>query len=145
MTKRSRGATGRWLSVMLALLVIATAVVAAAAADAGTGVAPPKLDAPRGERCVMDTAYMRRNHMSLLLHQRDRTVHDGVRTSEVSLPKCIGCHANEKTGSVIGNDHNFCQGCHSYAAVKLDCFECHSSRSGEAAAAHRGDVVGATP
>jgi [DsrC]-trisulfide reductase subunit J len=131
----------RWIAV--ALLVAGGAVAAGAAGDAGTRVSVPHLDAPRGERCVMDTAFMRRNHMNLLLHQRDRTVHEGVRTSAIALQKCIGCHANEQTGSVIGSDRSFCQGCHSYAAVKLDCFDCHSSRTGQAAVATRGDVVGA--
>ena len=32
---------------------------------------PPK---GKGERCVEETAFMRANHMDLLMHQRDRTV-----------------------------------------------------------------------
>jgi len=29
---------------------------------------------------------------------------------------------------VASSKEDFCMGCHSYAAVKLDCFECHSSK-----------------
>lgn len=71
---------------------------------------------------------MRKNHMELLKHQRDETVHKGIRTTSHSLNGCIECHASRKNNSVVGSDRNFCQGCHSYAAVKLDCFECHASK-----------------
>jgi hypothetical protein len=40
----------------------------------------------------------------------------------------VDCHASDKNGSVLGSNENFCQGCHAYAAVKIDCFECHSSK-----------------
>ena len=33
-----------------------------------------------------------------------------------------------ETGSVAAAPTNFCVSCHSYAAVKLDCFECHASK-----------------
>jgi hypothetical protein len=36
---------------------------------------------------------------------------------------------------VLGKDH-FCQSCHNYAAVKIDCFECHSSKPAGNAAMH---------
>ena len=71
--------------------------------------------------------------MKLLKHQRDETVHNGIRTKRYSLTGCIECHASRKTGSVIGSDQNFCQGCHSYAAVALDCFDCHASKPGSKA------------
>ncbi len=70
---------------------------------------------------------MRRNHMELLKHQRDRTVHEGIRTVRHSLNNCIACHAGKKTGRVTGSD-GFCESCHRYASVKLDCFECHADR-----------------
>ncbi len=74
---------------------------------------------------------MRRNHMELLMHHRDRTVHEGIRTTQHSLANCIACHASKETGRVTGSKDAFCEGCHAYAAVKLDCFECHTDR-GEA-------------
>jgi hypothetical protein len=83
---------------------------------------------------------MRRNHMEMLKHQRDRTVHLGIRGAPHSLAGCIECHANRSDGSVLGSDRHFCQGCHSYAAVRLDCFECHSSRT-RAAQASVADIA----
>ena len=71
---------------------------------------------------------MRRNHMKLLTHQRDETVHEGIRTKKHSLKECINCHASKETASVTAAQDNFCVSCHSYAAVKIDCFECHSSK-----------------
>jgi len=84
--------------------------------------------ATRGEHCVDDPAVMRRNHMDMLKHQRDDTVHGGIRGAKYSLKECIGCHASTKTGSVAQAPTDFCVSCHRYAAVSIDCFECHSSR-----------------
>ena len=71
---------------------------------------------------------MRRNHMKLLKHQRDDTLRGGVRTGKYSLKECIDCHASMTTNSVAAADTNFCQSCHNYAAVKIDCFECHTNK-----------------
>ena len=81
-----------------------------------------------GDKCVRDTEWMRRNHMTLLKHQRDDTVYRGVRGTDEALRACIDCHADKKSGSVIGSDQAFCQGCHSYASVSLDCWECHNPK-----------------
>jgi len=77
---------------------------------------------------------MRRDHPSLLKHQRDETVHRGVREARASLKACIGCHASAATGSVAQAKTDFCSSCHSYAAVQIDCFECHSSKAQRTAA-----------
>ena len=61
----------------------------------------------KGEQCVEDTEFMRRNHMELILHQRDETVHAGIRTKQHSLKNCINCHASPETNSVLGED-GFC-------------------------------------
>ena len=76
---------------------------------------------------MADSAFMRRNHMQLLKHQRDDTLRGGIRTGSYSLKTCIDCHASKTTDSVSASDTNFCQSCHLYAAVKIDCFECHSN------------------
>lgn len=116
--------------LLLALLLGSGFGIAAptAVAEVPGRVPKPTIEKGKGGQCVEDTEFMRRNHMSLLLHQRDRTVHDGIRTKRYSLNGCIECHASRQTGSVIGSDANFCQTCHTYAAVKLDCFECHASK-----------------
>ncbi len=51
---------------------------------------PPK---GRGEHCVAPTEFMRRNHMSMMKHQREETVHEGVRGKPFSLAGCMECHA----------------------------------------------------
>ena len=102
---------------------------AAHAGDASTSrVQQPIIESARGGECVADTAFMRRNHMTLLKHQRDDTLRGGIRTGQYSLKTCIDCHASKTTNSVAGADTNFCQSCHTYAAVKLDCFECHTNK-----------------
>jgi hypothetical protein len=89
---------------------------------------PPKAqDGP----CVADTDFMRRNHMKMLMHQRNETVHRGVRGKQDSLKNCVTCHAVKgDNGQFVkfSNPKHFCRSCHDYAAVSIDCFECHASR-----------------
>ena len=80
----------------------------------------------KGDQCVEPVEVMRRDHMKFILHQRDKTMHEGIRTTRHSLTNCVDCHADTKTGSVLGKE-GFCESCHAYAAVKIHCFECHSS------------------
>ena len=72
---------------------------------------------------------MRRNHMELLKHQRDETVHEGIRTTQHSLAELrrLPCEQGDRPRAPAARTH-FCEGCHSYAAVKLDCFECHADQ-----------------
>ena len=42
--------------------------------------------------CVEPTDFMRRNHMEVIKHQRDETVHGGIRSTKHSLAGCIACH-----------------------------------------------------
>jgi len=88
----------------------------------------PHLDVGKGGQCVEEPQAMRKIHMNLLKHQRDETMRKGIRGQKNSLAECVECHASNKTNSVLGSNEAFCQGCHTYAAVKLDCFECHSSK-----------------
>ncbi len=90
-----------------------------------SSVPHPVVRIEKGEACVAPAAEMRRDHMNMLLHQRDRTVRSGLRESRSSLKNCIDCHASRETGSVLGKD-GFCSSCHSYASVSIDCFECHT-------------------
>lgn len=140
----------RALGPMTALLLAALAVLAAlagvrlaaAAEPAGRTPKPVILPAAAGTSCVADPKFMRRNHMELLKHQRDVTVRAGVREAKDSLQGCVSCHASPTSGSVAATPTDFCSSCHSYAAVTIDCFECHSHRPARAAAA--GAAKGAT-
>jgi hypothetical protein len=99
-----------------------------AAAD---GVSGPVIPRGRGERCVADTEFMRRNHMTLLMHQRDATMRQGIRSKQFSLSECVACHAvtgPDRKPVSISNPSHFCRACHDYAAVQIDCFQCHASR-----------------
>ncbi|MHA1164856.1 MAG: Hdr-like menaquinol oxidoreductase cytochrome c subunit [Alphaproteobacteria bacterium] len=123
------------LTVLLASVLVSVSLGAgpAAAAEAGQASrvfipAPPK---GKGDKCVADTAFMRRYHMTMLDHQRDDTVHEGIRTKQFSLKECIACHAVNGPDArpvTIKSPKHFCRSCHDYAAVKVDCFECHASR-----------------
>jgi len=143
------GVTGTGMRQRAALLALLVAFAGTAIADAPAGarssrVPRPDVTAGAGGKCVEDTAFMRRNHMALLKHQRDRTVHDGIRTTRHSLANCVTCHVDAKTGRVTGSKDAFCEGCHTYAGVKLDCFECHADRPAAALAVDAG-TPGAKP
>jgi len=110
----------------LAALLCAAPALARESEGRGVPLPTPNFEG-KGERCVEDTEFMRRNHMELILHQRDETVHEGIRTKQHSLKNCINCHASPETNSVLG-ENGFCVSCHSYASVKIDCFSCHSDK-----------------
>lgn len=121
--------------LLLATLLATLHGMAAATTLAVEGGRTPKpaVVIEKQEGCVAPPAEMRRRHMEMLVHQRDKTLREGVRGAPVSLNACISCHASSKNGSVIGSRDNFCQGCHSYVAVKIDCFECHQATPGKVA------------
>lgn len=110
---------------IMAGLLVAIAGYAGSAEKPAGRVAMPVVKIERGEKCVAPVDEMRRDHMAMLLHQRDRTMRQGLRQTRFSLKGCIDCHASQETGSVLGKD-GFCSSCHAYAAVKIDCFECHT-------------------
>jgi hypothetical protein len=67
--------------------------------------------------------------MEYILHQRDETMYDGIRTRQYSLEECINCHASkDENGEFVRveDTRHFCATCHTYASVKIDCFQCHS-------------------
>ena len=123
-----RAAGRAWLfAALTALAAFAATPTAAADAVTASRVPRPTVTATAPGQCVEETQFMLRNHMELLQHHRDLTVHQGVRTTQHSLANCVTCHASRKTGRVTGAE-GFCSSCHSYAGVKLDCFECHADR-----------------
>ncbi|HIO93699.1 MAG TPA: hypothetical protein EYG68_12805 [Leucothrix mucor] len=74
-------------------------------------------------------ADMRKNHMGRLMHKRDQTMYDGVRTPKHSLKACIDCHVPAPTESKVvrhTDSEHFCVTCHEYVSVQLDCFQCHA-------------------
>ena len=118
-----------WLLALLALLLLCAGTLVHAA--------PPLPEVPKarpGTQCVEDPVQMRRQHMEFLKHQRDATVHGGIRGAKYSLKDCVACHATTPSGSVAATPGDFCVACHQYAAVKIDCFDCHTGKPATAVA-----------
>jgi hypothetical protein len=109
----------------LAIALLAAVLAAPAVAQQANATPKPAIVIESREHCIGPPEVMRREHPEMLKHQRARTVHLGERGARVSLNGCVSCHASRETDSVIGSDRAFCQGCHRYAAVSIDCFECH--------------------
>ena len=108
------------------LLILSLGQPSLLAADEVVNVVKPK-----GETCVEPIEDIRRNHMAYLMHQRDLTVIDGIRTQQHSLVGCMNCHNPVREGEKVvryEDPEHFCSHCHRVAAVKLDCFECHADR-----------------
>ena len=120
------------LALLLVYLTSAAFMVNAAEDDkAGSGVPFPVIPMGQGDSCVKDTDYMRRNHMRMLKHQRDETMLKGIRAERYSLKECINCHVVSGTDAkpvTAASPQHFCRSCHDYAAVSIDCFQCHASR-----------------
>jgi len=93
--------------------------------DAG---AKPVLKPPPGgeTQCVEDKAWMRGNHMQLIMNWREEVVRGADRTYKSGLTgkdhnksltgECLSCHSNKE---------NFCDQCHNYLKVKPYCWDCH--------------------
>jgi hypothetical protein len=119
----------RRAATLLLIGVLPWLTLTAGAARAADGVPKPAIKIATEGKCIAPTEEMRRNHMDMLKHTRDKTMRQGIRGEKASLNECIGCHASKSTGSVLGKDH-FCESCHAYAAVKLDCWDCHQPKAG---------------
>ncbi|MBM3949870.1 MAG: Hdr-like menaquinol oxidoreductase cytochrome c subunit [Rhodospirillales bacterium] len=118
----------RALVRLLMAAVLAAVVGTAFAADAPRTPVPKPPKAAKGTECVEPVADMRRNHMVYLDHERDETVHKGIRGRKHSLKGCVECHA--VPAAAVGGARTvgpFCAECHRYAAVTIDCFGCHAT------------------
>ncbi|MBK1693256.1 sulfur reduction protein DsrJ [Chromatium weissei] len=100
--------------------------------------------------CVEPTELMRRQHMEFIKHQRIATVHEGIRKEKYGLSGCVDCHISysaERIPQPINQADQFCGACHAFAAVNLNCFDCHASVPNgtplDAAAAHEAAGVAA--
>ena len=119
----------------LPLLLFSGLLLLSAWVVAGDLYSPPGLpkakEAAGENQCVEPVDTMRRQHMNFIKHQRDDTMHRGIRTTKYSLVACIDCHVTaDDQGQVptAKSDQHFCTSCHKYSAVSIDCFQCHASR-----------------
>lgn len=119
------------LSILLGTFSPGMAGAAEPASSFGQVVIPSPDRPTDATNCVEPVDVMRRDHMKFLLHQRDATVLEGERDKKYSLAGCMDCHnpasANEEIVRYEDPQH-FCASCHTYASVKIDCFECHADR-----------------
>lgn len=121
--------------VGLGLLALAAALLVAAGYAGNSRIAEPSWPQARtrfseAQGCVEPTDIMRKDHMTFLFDQRDKTVHQGIRTKRHSLVGCVNCHASmDQNGKPIPINAagQFCQSCHAYTGVKMDCFQCHAT------------------
>ena len=114
----------------LAAIGLAGALIALAAQGAGESYVVPGSKAAALESCVEPTDFMRRNHMEVIKHQRDATVHQGIRSTKHSLAGCIECHVSpgsDERPVPVNAEGQFCNACHELAAVGLNCFDCHAT------------------
>jgi nitrate reductase gamma subunit len=117
-----------------ALVVILLAPVAVVARHGITqGVQRPATDFTSlvADHKTDDPSVMIRNHPKFLFSHRTIVMHTGVGSPAESLERCVTCHVvKDKGGQPVGFDDptHFCRGCHTKAAVAIDCFECHQSK-----------------
>ncbi|MFW6277949.1 MAG: sulfur reduction protein DsrJ [Halorhodospira sp.] len=121
-----------WVGTGAGAIVIATALALILGGTPAGKEEPAEVaerPEPRGEACIHeDPERMRREHMDLLHSHRDESVRAGRHDETLSLQGCISCHATaqeQRAGNA--DDMAFCASCHEYAAVELDCFQCHST------------------
>jgi hypothetical protein len=120
---------GAMRSLVLLCLIGLGMVGLARATGVGDFVVDSSKAASAGS-CVEPTEYMRRNHMKVIRHQRDTTVYGGIRSTKHSLAGCVECHVGydaQQQPVAVNGDGQFCAACHSYAAVTLNCFDCHAT------------------
>ena len=115
------------------LLLLGLGATGALAQEQDSAVIPggPEIPKAIGPGHAEGNAYWRANHMKLLKHDRDLTMHLGERDIQASIKQCVTCHATKGPDArplPVNAPGQFCATCHEYAAVKLDCFECHSTK-----------------
>jgi hypothetical protein len=109
---------------------LAGALFALAVQAAGDSFVVPGSKAAQLESCVEPTDFMRRNHMEVIKHQRDETVHNGIRSTKHSLAGCIECHVSYSADAApvpVDEEGQFCTACHDFLAVGMNCFGCHAT------------------
>ncbi|HBT95985.1 MAG TPA: menaquinol oxidoreductase [Coriobacteriia bacterium] len=76
--------------------------------------------------CVESGEYMKSSHMQLLGQWRDSVVRDGQSTYLSSAGKSYAMSLDDTCLSCHGDPGAFCDSCHSYTGVAMDCWGCHA-------------------
>jgi len=125
------------LSYLLLIITIVFCIIGIriVLADSPTDIPPPKENYNDETLCVEPVELMRKRHFEYMLDHRDKTVIQGIRSKQHSLNGCIDCHITANTEgnyARYADDTHFCASCHQFAAVNIDCFQCHADRPEEA-------------
>jgi hypothetical protein len=120
--------------VGLSLPALVLAGLVLALSGCGKVEPPPAslLAEARGDQCVEPTDVMRRDHMKILLQERDEAKRYGRRNLDHSIVGCVDCHVSPAATREDPSTH-FCMACHEFNAVRMDCFQCHTDRPSDAA------------
>ena len=124
------GAVNLMRHSLLYVVLAAVTVMVSLPAGAEGWTPRPTIVKAKGDKCVKPTEVMRERHFEFILPQGDEAEPEGIRTERYSLSECIGCHATrDESGTYLPVDAKgqFCESCHRYAAVSIDCFHCHES------------------
>jgi len=107
----------------------------------------PKIPHPTNgsTECVRPEDEMKKNHMKYILHQRNETMHKGIRTDTFALHECINCHIEKNSSARFGDSKHFCSSCHNFAGVTIDCFQCHNDRPSEEPNHEHAKALGDSP
>ncbi|NQV55786.1 MAG: hypothetical protein HQ503_08010 [Rhodospirillales bacterium] len=120
------------LALAAGLFALTASPTVAPAAETKAGRVPmPVVPKALGDAEPGHSERMRTRHMKLMVHKRDQTMRQGIRTKTDSLKTCISCHAVPGPGKraiSVEDPKHFCRACHDFAAVTIDCFSCHASR-----------------
>lgn len=131
------------LGLLVPALLLAGLVAMLAGCSKVEPPAPELLAQARGDQCVEPTDVMRRDHMNILMHERDEAKRYGRRNPDHSFVGCIDCHVSPTATRDEPASH-FCLSCHQFNAVRMDCFQCHTDRPAEARARQRADLGGSS-
>ncbi len=121
--------------ILLAVVICCIVGINIVFADSPVDVPPPKQKYSEETVCVEPVDIMRKKHFDFVLDHRDKTVIYGIRTKKHSLIECIECHITANAQGEYARysqETHFCASCHQYAAVTIDCFQCHADQPEEA-------------
>ncbi len=125
-------------------LLLVTTVVGASGEVPMPEIPKAKQNFSAEQSCIEPTDIMRRQHGTFLKHYRNDTTRRGIRAIQYNLVACINCHVTADESGNYPNVHkgseHFCRSCHSYAAVNVDCFQCHTSQPQESFSSDMGPV-----
>lgn len=120
---------------LLALIAFVVGLAGAPALAGDLSSLMPAVPKASGEPHPEGNAFMRRNHMELMKHDRDLALREGETDIGASIGQCFDCHAvKDEAGDYVryeDSEQHFCRTCHEYAAVNVDCFMCHRSTPSE--------------